>query len=226
MRFTLLIQGRLEEECLLRNLENFRGAPVVVSTWEGENLPLMDSSVVVVKSKVPDEHGIGNFMLQLVSTLEGARRVETEFVIKIRGDEFFNYGELMKRVENKPDVIFFAPIFFKSFDSWPYHISDHIMAGTTEHIRSMFSTAKSKYERTLSHDDCKEWGLTKAHMINMGFDRFENLDLGKAEMKRLFDVVDLNDLKDYRITVNSWGRKYYNDFVPSHCGGIDRIEDL
>jgi len=226
MNFTLLIQGRIDAECLLRNVENFKSSPVVVSTWEGQNLPALYGSVIVVKNKMPDFHGIQNFMLQLISTLEGLKTVETEYVIKVRGDEFFNYTKLMKKVESKRDVIFSIPVFFRSFDFWPYHISDHMMAGRTDYMRSMFSVAKLKYETTLSHDDCKEWGLTKAHMANMGFEKFEDYELGKAEMKRLFDIADLNELKDYRITINSHGSKFYNNFVPSHWGSIEDIKSL
>jgi len=224
--FTIVIQGRTETNCVLKNMENSKGVPVVISTWEGQDLPSLDDSAFVIKNKPPINRGIGNYMMQLVSTLEGLKRVETKYAIKVRGDEFFNYEKLMKYINDEDGFIYSSPVFFRRFSFIPYHISDHIIAGRTDYLKSMFERAKSTYEKTMRHDDCKEWGLTKAHMRNMGFELFGDHDLGKQEMKRLFKIVKIDDLKPYRITVNSHRRIFYDNFIPDQNNSIEDLEYL
>jgi hypothetical protein len=226
MNATILIQGRIEDECLEKNIKNRCGLPVFVSTWEGNNLIDCCKHATVLKNRPPDKAGLQNFMLQLVSTIEGLKRITTSHVIKVRGDEFFGYSSLLEKMKNDPDLIFTASIFFRSFSVIPYHISDHLIAGRTDYLLKMFESAKLRYESTMHDSDSKEWGLTKAHMRNMGFDNFENYDLGKEEMRKMFNIIRMDELKPYRVTANCFGLISYDSFNPKDHNSIETMEDL
>jgi len=225
MNFTIVVQGRTDKDCLQKNIENFCGVPVIVSTWVGDSAACGENVIV---NELPKKRGHGNFMLQLVSTIEGLKRVKTKYSIKVRGDEFYNYTRLMELVLKNENKIIVAPIFFRkmSYRNHRYHISDHLMAGKTDYLLNMFETAKLKYESTMSHDYCKEWGLTMAHMWNMGFDKFNDLSLGKEEMKKMFGIIAMDELKPYRVTANCYRRVFHNDFIPSQWDSIEDMDDL
>lgn len=224
MNFTIVIQGRTNKKCLQKNTENCCGLHIVVSTWKGD---MSAEGGDIIKSDPPKESRHGNYMLQLVSTIEGLKKVRTKYAIKVRGDEFYNYKSLIEAVEESEDKVFVAPIFFRRMNHYKYHISDHLMAGRTDYLLNMFKAAKTKYESTgMSHDHCKEWGLTMAHMRNMGFEKFDDLVAGKEEMKKRFGIVKIEDLKPYRVTANCYRRVFYDDFVPSEWQSIDNMEDL
>jgi hypothetical protein len=228
---SLLIQGRTDLECLEKNVQNCCDIPVVISTWEDNNMVDSFKDQLVLKNKIPEDKGIENFILQLISTIEGLKKIKTSHVIKVRGDEFFHYSKLIEHMKNNSDLIFTAPIFFRPFSFIPYHISDHLIAGRTDYLLKMFERAKSMYQ--MNKKECKEWGLTKSHMRNMGFESFENHDLGKKEMKKLFNIIPMDELKPYKVTVNSiWARHrqaspfFYNNFMPKNFNSIERMEDL
>lgn len=225
MNFTIVIQGKTNKECLKKNIENTCGIPVVVSTWRGDEAPEREN---VIKSMMPTNFGMHNYMLQLVSTIKGMKKVRTKYAIKVRGDEFYNYTKLVEAVEANKDMVFVAPVFFRkmSYCRHPYHISDHLMAGRTDHLLDMFKAAKVKYESTMSENDCKEWGLTVAHMRNMGFEKFEDLNAGKEEMKKSFGIVKMKDLKPYRVTANCYRKVFYDNFVPNEWNSIESMDDL
>jgi len=226
--FTLLIQGKIEESCVNQNIKNFNvKMPIVISTWNDQKFDFeFPNRVSIILNETPNNPGIHNFMCQLISTIEGCKLVETKYVIKVRGDEFFNYEKIMLEVEKNEDLIHCSPVFFRSFSHWPYHISDHMIAGRTDYLTSMFEESKIKYEKKMNHDDAKEWGLTKAHLRNMGFFDFENHLLGKEEMKKRFGIIKMNDLKPYRVTVNMFGKIFFDNFVPSEWGSIEEINNI
>ena len=226
--FTIVVQGAIKKDCAEANIRNALNIPVILSTWIGEEYDGSDAPKKVIMSEIPDPRGIQNFMLQLVSTIEGIKNADTKYVIKVRGDEYYNYNPVVEAIMEDDSKIYTCPVFFRPFKSWAYHISDHMIAGRTDYMLNMFVNAKERFEKHgMSHDDCKEWGLTKSHMRNMGFDRFEEHSKGKNKMKSMFGIISMEELKPYKVTCNSCGnRTFVNDFVPGQWNSIDKMEQL
>ena len=66
-------------------------------------------------------------------------KVKTKYVIKVRGDEYYsNVQYILNSIRVQPDKVHTSSIFFRAWQYAEYHISDHIIAGTTENILIMF----------------------------------------------------------------------------------------
>lgn len=226
--FTIVIQGRIEKDCVEANIRNRLKIPVVLSTWIGEECHGLDAPKKVIMGEIPEPRGHQNFRPQLVSTIEGMKHVETKYVIKVRGDEYYNYTSVVEALLNDDSKIYTCPVFFRPFNFWAYHISDHMMAGRTDYMMAMFVNAKERYEKYgMLHDDSKEWGLTKSHMRNMGFCDFENLEEGKEKMKSMFGVIKIKELEPYRIKCHCCeNREFANNFDPKKWNSIQQMGDL
>lgn len=88
---TVLVQGPYDVSITPKTISSIRrlfgGVPIVLSTWEGAEIPaLPDMPDAVVYNKCPPPDAFGNFNRQRYSTLEGLKRVSTEYVFKIRSD--------------------------------------------------------------------------------------------------------------------------------------------
>ena len=88
---SVLIQGPYDAAITPKTVSSIRkhlgNVPIVLSTWEGAEIPaLPDMPDVVVYNKCPPPDAFGNFNRQRYSTLEGLKRVSTEYVFKIRSD--------------------------------------------------------------------------------------------------------------------------------------------
>ena len=71
---------------------------VIISTWEDEQVTAeLPSNVFVTKSPKPDHFGPGNINLQIMSSLNGVIASKSEWVMKIRSDEFI-YEESFHKV--------------------------------------------------------------------------------------------------------------------------------
>jgi hypothetical protein len=120
-------------------------------------------------------------------------------------------------------------VFFRSFKSYAYHISDHLIAGTTDSLNKMFDLALNIYDNNpISINSC-ETGLTRAAMIANNFDNFDNFEEGKNKMRELFKIITLDNLEPYKITANCMNNIWYNEhkkFNPSENNSIDNLNDL
>src|SRR6056300_1535484 len=142
---TIILQGKVLQDSLDFYIKNYPTANLIVSTWVGSDLNLsnLPESYNVILSKMPKKRGDQNVNLQLVSTLNALRFVKTDYVIKIRGDEYYsNLEYIANEVAMNPHKIHCSPIFFRHWEFMEYHISDHIIAGTLSNLRLMFEKTK------------------------------------------------------------------------------------
>ena len=71
---------------------------------------------------------------QLLTTYKGMCNVNTEFVMKLRSDEYYTpIKRFMDEFFKNPETLLCSNIFWKPKDF--YHISDHIMMGRTDFFR-------------------------------------------------------------------------------------------
>ena len=141
--FTILLQGRIEPKAMDFWANNLPNSKIVVSVWDDDiQYDFPEDWNVVVNKKPVERIGFGNFDLQLLSTLEGLKTIHTQWVIKMRCDEYYsNLSFIVDKMVSEPDKIMCGSLFFKEVGMHPFAISDHIIGGKTDNIKLMFQSA-------------------------------------------------------------------------------------
>jgi hypothetical protein len=230
---TIVIQGRLERECYDFYVENYKNYPVIISTWENtvamldiNNIP---HNFTIIENIVPVEAGYQNFNLQVESTLAALELVKTEYVIKMRGDEYYsNIEYLLEKVTSLPQMVFTSPIFFRAWKLYKFHISDHLIVGTTDNIKKMFVGAKNtnlRCDKKFSPEQILTIEYLLSHNEKPLIGSKMN-DSKRGLMKKYFSILELEKLKDYKVTANAIKKVYKNDFDLVRTKSIGDINEL
>ena len=234
---TLIIQGKVSQETIDFYIKKYPKLKVVVSTWSKHDLDLskLPLSYKVVTQPLPKEPGFQNQNYQFISTLNGLHLSDTEYVIKIRGDEYFsNIEYIYDCITNTPQKIFCSPIFFRHWGFMKYHISDHIIAGKRENVLLMFESTKHKVDNGMLFHvaDGKvhtywepEINLTRGYLMEKEKNRFGILD-GRNLMVDNFEILDIKKLEPYRIVANVFNTFWVDGFVPEHNFSISDVRKL
>ncbi len=240
---TIIIQGKLLQECYDFWIKEYTSCPVIISTWVDTNIDFknLPENFIVLLSPYPLEFGPQNLNLQIISTLNALKRVTTKFVIKLRGDEYYsNLQYIRNSLLVDPVKIHTSPIFFRAWQYAEYHISDHIMAGTKENLLLMFGETKHNFDTgKLNISKWKVDGkfhkwvtthapeerITKSYLKAKEPFRFEKVD-GRILMKDHFDILDIDLLHPYSIRANLFRKEWKNDFIPERNFSISSIEQL
>lgn len=142
---TILLQGRINEECLNRWIETHSNTKVILSIWEDEE---------IWKYQIPQKWEIyvnqyplvrfwehANLDYQIITTLTGLKAVTTKYVIKMRCDEYWsNVESIYNTLLLNDKKIVTGSMFFRHWGLYnQFHCSDKILAGTTESIKCMFT---------------------------------------------------------------------------------------
>lgn len=140
---TILLQGRINEECLNEWIKNYSDSKVILSIWEDEE---------IWRYQIPEKWEIyinqyplvrfwehANLDYQLITTLTGLKAVTTKYVIKMRCDEYWsNVENIYNKILLNDKKIITGSMFFRKWGMYPFHCSDKILAGKTENIHKMF----------------------------------------------------------------------------------------
>ena len=231
---TLVLQGKVTKETIEFYRTNYPLLPTVISTWFGmgpdtSNLP---DSYKVVLAKMPEKRGSQNQNLQFTSTLNGLNQVETDYVIKLRGDEYYsNLEYVLQQVESEPDKIHCTPVWFRHWSFMKYHISDHLIAGKTENLKKMFSASKHNFDNTLlTYIKNKkpqvywepEIHITRSYLREVDKDDYELMD-GRVLMAKHFSILKLPLMKPYKIIANLFNKTWTEDYIPEKNFSISDI---
>jgi hypothetical protein len=160
-KIAIIIQGPIEHLnrytylTVLRYLEIYKGAKVIVSTWENESTAILEalseenSDLSIVKSKSLEFSGIFNINSQIVSTQKGialAKSLGCEFVIKSRSDQrFFNplalhrLNEIYQKYSKLSEKSRIIGVSLNTFLFRMYGFSDMFQFGETEVIEKYWS---------------------------------------------------------------------------------------
>lgn len=239
---TVIIQGRLLQESYDFYTKNYKDFPVIISTWIDNKIDfkILPSNFKIVLSQYPFDYGAQNFHLQIISTLAGLDMVKTKYVIKVRGDEYWtNPNYIEKCIKSYPNKIWTSSVFFRAWEYSEYHISDHIIAGTTDNIKLMFSESKKIFDNgdlnlskwkvdgkmhkwVVTH--APEERITKAYLRGKSPDKFEKVD-GRVLMKEHFDILNIELMKPYKVKANLF-KAEYDEFIPENNYSISTIDQL
>ena len=219
---TVVIQGRVDPECIAHYASRY-GPSCIVSTWEGDDVDPL--GMRIVRSVKPPDPGPQHSHFQIVSTLAGLRECSTDWVIKVRGDEYFSNLEYVVEEMKKTTKLLTLPIFFRPHKVFPFHPSDHLIAGPKRELLMM-------YRNALRRRALKGWPWREIPEQLLGAAYLEGVEgtrrITKEHMIKHFDILDLQKVKDYKICWNGRGKKFYNDFSPSvdEIPMIERMSDL
>jgi hypothetical protein len=234
---TIVLQGRVSQECYDFYIKHYTKYKVIISTWVNteinfENLP---DNFIVLLSQYPDKPGTQNSNYQIVSTLNALKCISTKYTIKFRADEYWSNPErILFNLKEQPNKIHSAPVFFRHWNHINYHMSDHIIAGTTDNMKIMFENAKYNFDNDLITHTMRgkehtfwepEITITKSYLKAKEPHRFEKMD-GRIVMVDNFNILDIELLKPYKIKSTSMQTDWYDNFVPEQNHSISKIEQM
>ncbi len=240
---TIIIQGKLEQDSYDFYTKKYDNCNVIISTWVGTSIDFsqLPKNFKVILSPLPNQSGDQNINYQIISTLNALEMVTTKYVIKMRGDEYWSYPEnIYQSIKSAPDKLWSSSVFFRAWQYAEYHISDHIMAGTTENLLILFRAAKRNYDTNRLNvskwkvdgkfhkyvkTHAPEERLTKSYLEAKDPLRFEKVD-GKFLMKEHFDILDIDLLKPYKVKANLFKKQWKDDFIPERNFSISTIDQL
>ena len=240
---TIIIQGRLVQDCYDFWIKNYKDCKVIISTWVDTEIKFtnLPENFNVILSPYPYDFGAQNLNLQIISTLTALESVTTKYVIKIRGDEYYsNLQYIRNSILVEPNKIHTSSIFFRAWQYAEYHISDHIIAGTTENLLTMFRETKHNFDTgKVNVSKWKKDGklfkwitthapeerITKSYLTAKEPFRFEKID-GRILMKEHFSILDMELLQPYKIKANLFRKEWNDGFIPERNFSISTIEQL
>jgi len=221
---TILLQGKILQDSVDFLIKNYPQANVVISTWVGTEVDFSNipQTYNVVLTKLPTEGGHQNINYQILSTLKGLQFVDTDYVIKLRGDEYYsNLDYVAYEIAMNPHKIHSSPIFFRHWSFMEYHISDHIIAGTTKNLKLMFQSTKFNLENGLVYhtrdgQNFEFWepeiNLTRSYLMAKEPKRWGIVD-GRQLMIDNFEIINLENLKPYKVVANVYNKIWYNNYI-------------
>lgn len=142
---TFIIQGPYYSDHLRMIVELKQRGKVILSCYMSDyekiTSPHLYDSIIL--NDFPNCEGIYNYRNvyhQVRTTLRAVKHVETEYVVKFRGNAYFsNIKYIVDLIHTNPQKLTISP--FHINPVWPYQLSDHIIGGTTKTIQSMFECA-------------------------------------------------------------------------------------
>lgn len=178
---SVVVQGAIDKKetpkCLKSIREYLPNAEIIISTWEGEDLTLLDFDRVVFSddpgAPILCEHNgrkiYNNMNRQLLSTQAGLREVNRKYTLKLRSDliiantGFVDYFERFQRRTGGyrlfKQKIVTATLFTKhsmwnqknSMGLTPFHISDWYFFGLTQDVRTYLADTPLAEEPKFSY---------------------------------------------------------------------------
>jgi hypothetical protein len=161
MDYTILLQGRIEKEPFELWIKNHKNSNVVLSIWEDEDLGAYKIpkkwKIVINQYPLVRFRKIANLDYQIITTLKGLYKVDTQWVIKMRCDEYWsNLDKIYDRMLSNPQKIVTGSMFFRKWGMHPFHCSDKILGGMVNNLIGMFESTLHNLDTDYSDSDIPE----------------------------------------------------------------------
>lgn len=243
---TILIQGPLHETSV-SNIEIYkRYGDVIYITWADgctvDNLDLINTihSNCIKFVSLPKDilnnsiHNKQNIFYQAYSTYYGCVLSATKNIIKVRSDEkYTNLDALITKINNQPNKIISSNIFFRKYSFFPYHISDHIIAGDTINITNLFlnvvksccninylsNTLKNNIINIPRINRLAAEQIITLNTFNFFYNNSHRVSYTDKNfcieyMRKNFDIIDIRNLGDFIVTYKDMSntRRITSDF--------------
>lgn len=201
--YTVLIQGPLEQTSI-DHIPNYLGVgPVMLSYWLPQNLTLPSGISFIGKEFI----GTTNYSQptadrQFWGVYNGLLEIKTPYTIRTRSDEFWNLAPLIESYNG--NGVLCGNIFFRPFSACQYHPGDHVFIGRTDFLLEVY--------RRLCYEPKYCVGPAEVALAKTAMDVLE-LSHSKESFLKIFNVIDINNLKTFRACYRSAGFIYENNYV-------------
>ena len=123
-KVTLLIQGPMHPNAVVMMQIHSANFNVIFSTWRSEDEELVENSLKDIDftrvvfsnmSSLPHRNNEQNRFYQFFTTYQGLKMVETEYVIKVRSDEYYtDLRPLVDKMFLEPSKLVTNDVFFRN----------------------------------------------------------------------------------------------------------------
>lgn len=200
----IIIQGPViyENDFTLETLYRYRwiypNATIILSTWEGDiqdffRWQAMSINVIVLESKMPEDHGISNIKLQIISSHRGIMHANLsegiKYVLKTRTDQriflpdFLTYiKNMLKTFKVNSESLSDRIVFLGGYQSsciCPFELSDFLVFG---HINDMikFYDSTGESDRLIPNRMDNLDYLAKRARILRNYSHYDNYEAMKT----------------------------------------------
>jgi hypothetical protein len=175
---------------------------VIISTWN-----IYDFDLIKYKVDSEDIYNKNNIYFQVYTTLSGLKKVSTDYVIKVRGDELYlDFTTYIKALYHNNDKIVVANIIMRNIDNKAYHFPDNMIGSSKKNLIKMFEEAYSLINNgivktSLFHYDTwsPEQILSLGYLSNIYPMNSLSFDKSYILMKKHFAYVDVQSFKQFQI---------------------------
>jgi hypothetical protein len=232
---TIICQGPLRPESA-RALKHYtKFGPVIYSYWEEDwKDELKYDGVTFLKNPpLPDIGDFQNVGKQIFTTLNALELVKTSWVLKTRTDTMIsNIGPFIESMLNNPDKLTTSNAFFRNT---PFHCSDIIFGGNRAFLESALVSIRdilynNKRQITGEMLGVHSWSETMVpeNLLTVEWLRAKgvhpDLSRWKDQMKRAFNIVDMEQLGKFEVTINSLNKVFRNgDVFPNSISSLDNL---
>jgi hypothetical protein len=226
---TFVIQGPANPISIknINNLLNFGN--VIISCYEKDNIEKFNisSEVKIIKNSFPENHPFlhplinsQNGFLQAYTTLSGLKNVETEFAIKMRGDESFeDFSFFISKMKENPEKYTTVNFFFRKDSYCKFHPCDHLFGSKTELLKKTFEILFYKNIKIVNIPiECKIFlSFLEAKKILLDFEKSKELTKENSQ------IVNLRKMKNFTLSVNC--KNNYKNPIKYNESQIELIEN-
>lgn len=119
---------------------------IILSCWKTDNTSFLDelkekfsNKIILLENTKPNILGDDNINLQIVSSYNGLIKSTTEYAIKMRTDQLYDYDSIMVMynffLENRKEHLIFVPGMYPHL---LFHPRDHLFWGKTSDLIKLF----------------------------------------------------------------------------------------
>jgi hypothetical protein len=165
-----------------------------------------------------------NYANQILTTSNAFKTISElelsyKYVIKIRSDEYYeDYSGLIEKMEDNPSKIICSNLFFRK--DFPYHIGDHIMAGTYKNMAGMFAACSEKLVKPVSSPLELQNYLLKDNYKKYIFNNYYN---GPS---KFIEMLEINNPPECRLAINYLIYKGHEPLCKRHKELMNKYFDV
>jgi hypothetical protein len=154
--FTLVFQGPLHQNFIYGLLNNYKEYTdnIIISHWDTDNLDLLqyiieyNISAKIITNKFHKNINVfngQNVYYQVFNTLRGLEEVNTEYVVKLRTDQWFgNLEPFFEKILKNDTKYVCSNLHFRPDGLMKYHPSDKLIGGRSEILLDTFKIAMER----------------------------------------------------------------------------------
>ena len=188
-----------------------------------------------------------NICYQVASSLNGLKKVNTRYAIKMRCDEYYtDLSEFIELMKSSPEKLTTSNFLFNPDSIEQFHPSDHVAGGYTKNILGMYETALGYCKKFTGIEpiDAEQIGISDyrniyndgkvspesllcfAFLTHKGVDI--NCDNSIGIMKEHVQMLSLSEMGEFLCNIKGIGHKDYEIFLDSPHGksSIKSMEEL